>query len=1311
MSFVHLHVHSSYSVLDGLASPKDLVQYTKELGMNALALTDHGTMFGTLDFFKAATAEGIKPIIGLETYMAPRTMFDKDSSRDKKRYHLLLLAKNMTGYKNLLKIASVSQLEGYYNKPRIDRQFLSEHAEGLIGTSACLAGEIPQALVDNDLAKAESSLQWHKDVFGPGNFYLEMQDHQIPELYRVNRLMLELAKKTNTPLVATNDVHYPRREDAEYQDILLCIQTGKLLTDTNRMRMSDPSYYLRSPEEMQSLFSQVPEAIRNTLVIAEQCEVDLTREGYHLPKFDVPGEESPQSYLLNLCQEGLRRSIPDRAGSSVVQERLQYELGVINQMGFAEYFLIVWDLCRYSRDRGIWYNVRGSGNGSLVAFALDITSVEPLSYDLLFERFLNPDRLTMPDIDLDFQDDRRAEVMEYCNQKYGADKVAQIITFGTMAARGAVRDVGRVMNIPLPDVDKVAKAVPGPVAGKNIPLMKSLENTPALKELYESSEQYRRLIDVAGHMEGSIRNIGTHAAGVIISDLPLTEYLPLHRPTGNSDDLPIKSVAQYDMDGINDLGLLKVDFLGLTMLTIMARACENIERRHGISLKLGNIPIDDPEVFEFIGQGHTMGLFQLEGGGMTRYLEQMQPKTVQHVIAMVALYRPGPMEIIPAYIANMHGEVPVSYQHEKLEPILKETYGHTVYQEQIMQAAMSLAGYLPGESDDLRAAVSKKKTEKVIKHRSKFIEGAVRQGIEEDVAKEIFAHWEAFADYGFNKSHATNYGIMAVKTGYLKYHYPAEYMTALLSAWKNDLDKIAVYVAECRELGIEVLPPDVNSSVFDFSIIDQPDGKAAIRFGLGAIKNVGQAPVDEIIQGRGNQPFDSIDDFARRVDLRKVGKRAMECLIKVGALDELGERGAILAGLDQIVNISTSHFKAKEMGQLDLFGGGLVDDQPMIVLPFTARMSKNEQLDWEKELLGLYVSDHPINGILKQISDKITHFSNALSEAEDKSKITVGGVVNRMRPLPTRKGEQMAFVTLSDAFGDMDLVFFPRSWEKYRDIVNVGTALLVEGKAQHRDNDVSVLVDKASVVESESGEQPGVADPFSGPFFERMIEKNLPDIRLLSRYAWPPVDGVMDDGGINDLGEGDSDDELPPWDEEDEDVDDPFTKLKMMHEPLQGQGEGKFRGGLEEVDLDQVLDPTELAMVDQLVSEMDRSEAIRERAEDYSADSQGEEEPFDFVDKDILDSRPEKVLILTVQSSGSAEKDQRRMAQYHGLICSHPGKDIFGFRLPKQGGGWKVVAFPNVPIEISKDLLRQLSEGFGEENLCCFDYATCFDKR
>ncbi len=1253
-----------------------MVRYAKELGMKALALTDHGTMFGTLDFFKAAKAEGIKPIIGLETYMAPRSMTDKDVSRDKKAYHLLLLAKNMTGYKNLLKIATVSQLEGFYYHPRIDKQFLAEHTEGLIGTSACLAGEIPRALAENDIGKAERILNWHKDAFGPGNFYLELQDHNIPDLYRVNRLMIELAKKTNTPLVATNDVHYARKEDAELQDILLCVQTGKLLSDTNRMRMSDDSYYLRSPDEMSSLFAQVPEAISNTLLIAEQCDVDLTRTGYHLPQFEVPSGKTPQSYLLELCQQGLHKNIPDRADSTEVQERLKYELGIINQMGFDEYFLIVWDLCRFSRDRNIWFNVRGSGNGSLVAFALDITSVEPLSFNLLFERFLNPDRLTMPDIDLDFQDDRRAEVMEYCNQKYGADKVAQIITFGTMAARGAVRDVGRVMNIPLVEVDRVAKAVPGPVQGKNIPLKKSLETTPELKDMYESSEDYKRLIDFAGRMEGSVRNVGTHAAGVIISDLPLTEYLPLHRPTSQDENLPIKSVAQYDMDGINEMGLLKVDFLGLTMLTIMAKACNYIQDRHGINLTLSSIPTDDPKVYDFIGQGHTSGLFQLEGGGMTRYLVQMQPKTVQHVIAMVALYRPGPMEIIPNYIANMHGEIPVNYQHEKLEPILNETYGHTVYQEQIMQAAMSLAGYKPGESDDLRAAVSKKKTAQVKKHRSKFINGAVKNGIEKQVAEEIFNHWEAFADYGFNKSHATNYGIVAVKTAYLKCHYPVEYMTALLSAWKNDNDKCAIYVAEAREMGIEVLPPDVNSSEYDFSIVELPEGKSAIRFGLGAVKNVGQSPVDEIILGRAGKPFKNIDDFAKRVDLRKVGKRPLECLIKVGALDSFGGRGAALAVLEQIVNVSASHFKAKEMGQMDLFGGGMAGQQAMIVLPFQNQMSKHDQLEWEKELLGLYVSDHPLNGYLNQVEGKISHLSNALAETENGAKITVGGVVNRLRQIITKKGQPMAFVTLSDAFGDMDLVFFPRTWEQFSQIIDTGAVLLVEGKVQHRDSSISILVDGATLIEATTSDQAKLYDQYSGPFFERTIEKNLPNIRVLARYAWPAV-GDERDTSLDE--EGDTSDELYPiddnddviWEDDSDYLDEPVVNLEIREEAVSVKTE-------------------------EIVIETLEQEPVFEQKDEIT-------EIFEYIDEDRDVQLPSKMLVLTIQPCENPEKDLRRLSQYYGLLCSHPGQDLFGFRLMR-GDSWKVVYFPNFPIQISDSLLRQLEQGLGVENVICKAY-------
>ena len=1261
MSFVHLHVHSAYSVLDGFGSPSALVKRAKELGMPAIALTDHGTMFGTLDFFKAATAEGIKPIIGLEAYLAPRSMYDKEVSRDKHSSHLVLLAENMTGYHNLLSIASAAQLEGFYYHPRIDKAYLAEHSEGLFALSACLSGELSRALLDNDPERAERSLAWYLDVFGRERFFLELQDHDISELYRVNRGLIELSKKTGAQLVATNDVHYVRRDDAELQDILLCIQTGKQLRDSNRMRMNNDTYYLRSPEEMQNLFSQVPEAISNTLAIAERCEVDLTRKGYHLPKFEVPDGQTASSFLLELCQEGLHRNLPDRADSEEFQKRLEYELSVINQMGFAEYFLIVWDLCRFSREKKIWYNVRGSGNGSLVAFALDITSVEPLSHNLLFERFLNPDRVTMPDIDLDFQDDRRAEVMEYCNQKYGADRVAQIITFGTMAARGAVRDVGRVMAIPLAEVDKVAKLVPGPVQGKNVPITESLKTSADLKEVYESSDQMKTLLDTAGRMEGSLRNVGTHAAGVIISDKPLTEYLPLHRPTSNSDELPIKSVAQYDMDGINYLGLLKVDFLGLVTLTIMSKACEYIAQRHGVQFTLGTIPIDDPEVYQFISEGHTVGLFQLEGSGMTRYLMQMKPETIHHVIAMVALFRPGPMESIPEYIANMHGEKPVIYQHEKLEPILRETYGHAVYQEQIMMAATQLAGYTPGESDDLRSAISKKKVKEVKKHREKFIKGAVKNGIEKEIAEDIFAHWEAFAHYGFNKGHATNYGMIAIKTGYLKYHYPVEYMTALLSAWKNDNDKCSVYISECHNMGIEVLPPDVNHSGYDFTIEERTDGKASIRFGLGAIKNVGQGPVDTIIQARGHQAFSDLNDFILRVDLRQVGKRPLECLIKVGAMDAFGARKALLRSIDQMVSVSTSNMKAIEMGQLDLFGGGTAA-LPHVVLPANVGVDTNEQLGWEKELLGLFVSDHPLRSYMSRIADKISHTSNQLTETETNSKVIVGGLVKRVQPILTKKNQNMAFVTIEDQFGEVDLVLFPSVWERDNQMVEQGSLLVVEGKLQHQERGTSVLADKIRRI----GVDDAAAELYnqnSSKQYERLLEHYLPDIRVLSRYRFGGEAG-----------------EDPPFEESDlpDDFDEPEDEAWRVGFDLdEGMPEEQFLteepGTLEEPSLVESENPAQ-------TSEPEPGfPAAEPSTVEMSASA--------AVTVTVVERR---VLVVKIDPDQDSDRITRKIQQLHGWLGSHPGEDQFAFRFFDQGN-WHEYGFPNESVQITDMLLDQLS--------------------
>jgi DNA polymerase-3 subunit alpha len=1067
MSFVHLHVHTEYSLLDGFSKIKKLVKRTQEMGMPAVAITDHGTMFGVIEFFRAAKEIGVKPIIGLETYLAPRKLTDRDPKLDKQSMHMLLLAENLTGYKNLLQIASKSQLEGFYYHPRVDHDFLAEHAEGLIATSGCMAAEIPRAIKEGDLDKARQKIEWYYDVFGKDNFFFEFQQHNIPELVEINKTLLELGQHYGARNVATNDVHYINPGDFKYQDVLLAIQTGALLSDPNRFRMTDPTYYFRSPEEMSSLFADVPGAISNTLLIADRCDVDLSTKGYHLPVVEVPEGFTTQSYLRKLCDEGLERRYGARANDEDVRKRFEYELDVVHTMGFDAYFLIVSDLCRYARSQGIWYNARGSAAGSLVAYTLDITNVEPLEHGLIFERFLNPGRISMPDIDLDFQDDKRSKIMEYCATKYGNDKVAQIITFGTMGARGSIRDVGRVMDIPLSEVDRVSKLIPA-VPSMAMTIARAKEEVPEFKKVYEEADYLKELIDTAAEMEGVVRNAGTHACGVIITDIPLIEYAPLHRPTSGAEDSPIKTVAQFEMAIVESLGLLKVDFLGLRTLTIMQRACQLIEARRGIHFDLSNIPVDDPETYEYMGQGHTAGVFQLEGNGMTRWLVQMKPTQLAHIIAMVALFRPGPMDFIPSYIKRMHGEEEVTYRDPGLEVDFKETYGIPIYQEQIMFAAMHLAGYTASESDDLRKAIAKKKKDSIEKHRKKFIEGAVNKGMAHEVAEAIFTDWENFARYGFNKSHAADYGVIAVETAYLKTHYTAEYMTALLSAEKSDTDKVAFYAADCRSMGIDVLPPDVNSSGWDFTIEDRAvegEGEAkkpAIRFGLGAIKNVGQGPVELILAERANGRFTDLTDFCHRVDLRQVGKRALEGLIKVGALDAFGARNALLESLDRILSVSTSHFKALLSGQMSFFGavGGIEEE---IVLSDSSTLDRREQLEWERDLLGLYVSDHPLNPYLSLLKRKITHFSGQLGDAHNKEKVIVAGMVTKFRAHQTKTGKAMGFATLEDIQGNIELVLFPKTWDKFHKLLEVDKVLIAEGNVDNEGGDPKVLVDKLTL--------------------------------------------------------------------------------------------------------------------------------------------------------------------------------------------------------------------------------------------------------
>ncbi len=1050
-NFVHLHVHSEYSLLDGLARIKDLVSCANAMGMPALALTDHGAMYGALEFYRTAQSRGIKPIIGLETYLTPlgRRMSDREANVDDKRFHLLLLAQNNTGYQNLLKIASASQLEGFYYRPRIDREFLADHNEGLIATTGCGSGEIPRLLIQGEEEKAYKRLKWWVDVFGRDRFLIELQEHSIPELTAANRQMIEWARKLGLRLIATNDVHYIKQSDARYHDVLLCVQTGELVNQQNRMRMSDDSYYMKSYAEMAAIFGELPESLTNTLVVAEMCELDLTPQGYHLPPFHVPEGYDPASFLRHLVEEGLLRRYGERAGDSQIQARKEHELKVIHDMGFDTYFLIVWDLCEFARRRNIWWNVRGSGAGSLVAYAIGITNLDPLANNLLFERFLNPGRVSMPDIDLDFPDDQRDQLINYVVEKYGQQNVAQIITFGTLGARASVRDVGRAMDIPLPEVDRIARMIPG---GPKVKISDALELSPELRTLYESTDYIRELLDTAMHLEGLARHTSTHAAGVIISDRPLVEYTPLHRPTKEGET---GIVTQYEMEVLESIGLLKVDFLGLSTLTVMRRACELIEARYGVKLDLSNIPVDDPKAFELLSSGHVTGIFQVESAGMRRVLTTMKPTKFEHIVATISLYRPGPMEYIDDYIDRMHGRKPVEYHHPALEPILAETYGIIVYQEQIIQIASQLSGYTPGEADLMRRAVGKKKEEELRKHREKFIRGAMERGIPEDAAGRIFDDIEYFANYGFNKAHAADYAVITCQTAYLKAHYPVEYMTALLTVERHNIAKVGVLISECRAMGIQVLPPDINASDTLFTIEDTPSGPA-IRFGLGAVKNVGEGAIEIILQERARGgPFTSIDDFCRRVDLRQVNRRALESLIRVGALRAFGQRAQLLAIVDRMMSLSAQTHQAAAAGQLSMFdlGGFSAPNTGSILypLPEVEEVSRREILNWEKELVGVYVSEHPMQPIMTKLRDVVTCFLSEIDESLIGHKVTVVGMVNWVRQVYTKNNKTMAFVELEDAQGTIEVVVFTKLYEQTRALWREGEVVSVYGTVDNKD--------------------------------------------------------------------------------------------------------------------------------------------------------------------------------------------------------------------------------------------------------------------
>ncbi len=1101
--FVHLHVHSEFSLLDGQSRIKDLVARAKELEMPALGITDHGVMFGVHDFYHACREAGINPVIGMEGYLARRGMTDRDPHLDRSPYHMLLLAKNMTGYQNLLKIASAAQLEGYYYRPRIDKEFMAAHAEGLIATSGCLAAEIPRLVADGNEAGARDAIAWYQDVFGAENFYLELQSHDIPALDRLNRWLCDYRAigHSAVQLLATNDVHYVQRDDAEAHDTLLCIQTSALKSELDRMRMEPfNSYYLKSAAEMRAGFAGAPaemvdEAFANSLKIAEMTEIDLMPKGYHLPVFPVPDGFDEHGYLRHLIGIGMEwRFGADWRDDSVFNERIKRELTIIHSMGFDSYFLIVWDLCEYARKADIWWNVRGSGAASLVAYSLGITNIDPIQHGLLFERFLNPGRISMPDIDLDYPDDRRGEMIAYAVKKYGEDKVAAIITFGTMGAKAAVRDVGRALDVDLGLINRAAALIPQEARQK--PIREYVDNNPELLALYQGDPDLREVVDTAIELQGMTRHASTHAAGVIVADRPLVDLVPLHRITGKDPSGgALKAVTQFPMETAESIGLLKVDFLGLSTLTIMRVACDLIARHRGIHYTADSIPylhdsasaeqrrmLDD--AFAMMGQGDTIGVFQVESGGMKQMLRGMRPRVFENIVAAISLYRPGPMEFIPQYCRRMHGDEEITTLHPKLEPILRETYGICVYQEQIMEIADQLFGYELGEADLMRKAVSKKLPEELEKHRAIFMERGPQNGIDVETAEDIFDMIEFFANYGFNKAHAADYAVITVQTAYLKCHYAEEYMTALLSVQRDDLGKVATYLEECRRLNIDILPPDVNFSQLDFDIEKTADGRRAIRFGLAAIKNASAQALGDLLAARGEAPFAGIVDFCQRVDLRKQGKRSIESLIKVGALDSFGTRATLLAALDGIFSYSSHYHRDQEVGQMLMFEEGAASDDELLKnIKQIEEYKARELLKWEKELLGLYLTGRPVDRLkqtlaglnLQRIADLK---SPSLSKPEN---VKVAGEITEVRKITTRNGDMMAVLSLEDWYdsaGIIEIVLFPRVYSKVmnrfdrlnqqladpaaaRNLVE-GEIVLVKGRYDESRGDPQIVADSLS---------------------------------------------------------------------------------------------------------------------------------------------------------------------------------------------------------------------------------------------------------
>ncbi|MFH1561980.1 MAG: DNA polymerase III subunit alpha [Nitrospirota bacterium] len=1040
-NFVHLHVHSEYSLLDGAIKIRDLVQKAHEYKMPAIALTDHGNMFGAIEFYQQAYSVGIKPIIGAEVYIAPKDRHDKTQIRGltESAYHGTLLVKDEAGYRNLIRLVSLGYLEGFYYKPRVDKELLTKYHEGLIFLSGCVKGEISSLCKKQKFDEAKKKILDFQKIFGEGNFYLELLDHNIEEQKQINEYLIQVSKELGIPLVATNDVHYLYQSDVQSHDALLCVQTNKNIEDKDRLKFSSDQFYFKTPQEMTALFAHIPEAISNTIEIAKRCNLELEFGHLHLPHYEVEKGYELESYLRKLCYEGLEHRYPSI--TSEIKNRLEYELKIIIQMKYTEYFLIIWDLIQYAKSNHIPVGPgRGSAAGSLVAYVLEITDIDPLKYNLLFERFLNPERVSMPDIDLDFCYERREEIIKYVANKYGQERVSQIITFGTMMAKAAIRDVGRVLNIPYAEVDRMAKLIPNEL---NITLTATLERVPEFKKLAESPEGMQ-LINIALRLEGITRHASTHAAGIVISREPLINIVPLYK-----DPKTEGITTQYDMSSIEKIGLLKMDFLGLKTLTLIEDVIENIERTKNIKLKIEDIPLNDKKSYRLLSKGETIGTFQLESTGMRDLARRLKPDVFEDLIALIALYRPGPLGsgMTDEFVKNKHGGK-IKHLHSSLKPILEETYGIIVYQEQVMQIAVTLAGFTLGQADELRRAMSKKIPEKMEKMRELFIVGAHKNGVDKELANNIFELMVKFAEYGFNKSHSAAYALISYRTVYLKAHFPIEFMAGLLTNELGNIDKISFYIAECRKMGISIKPPDVNESYADFTVVGE-----TIRFGLNGIKNVGSLAIASIIDTRQSKgKFTSLYDFCERVDLRLVNKRVIESMIKCGAFDSVGvKRSQLFQILDNAIEVGSNAQKDEASGQ-----GGLFDDleefkQTYQELPDIPEWTEGQLLKFEKELLGIYITSHPLAKYEDEIKKYATCSTASLKEFKDKSQVTIGGLVGSVKQITTKNEKQMAFISLEDTVGSVEVVVFADIFEKFGDKLRPDTLVLIKGMVNSQD--------------------------------------------------------------------------------------------------------------------------------------------------------------------------------------------------------------------------------------------------------------------